>query len=231
MTSEALAGAENARRLKLAAWATGPLSLIPVSALLYLLFGRYGGAEIGHLQSIPYFLQGSTDWGGSNLFAVSTAAYLVFGVLASIHLTLRLAERVPAPTFWGDLKGSLWILKLHILPFLVAGPVLSYAYDGRVIPNDFRNLYLLMGLLYGLTVVGIVVLYRRGVALPVRLSLAPALLVAWLIVGIDGNTAKAGQVLNAGVDPDWTPRSPLHAVMLGWHRLCDGVLGDVGPRE
>lgn len=230
MTSEALAGGENARRLKLAALATGPLSLVPVGAILFYLFGRYGGAEIGHLQSIPYFLQGSTDWGGSNLFAVSTAAYLVFGVLASIYLTLRLAERVPAPTFWGDLKGALWLLKFHLLLFLIAGPELAYSYDGRVTPNDFRNLLLLVFLLYGLTVVGIVALYRRGASLPVRLSLAPALLVAWLIVGIDGNTAKAGQVLNAGIDPDWTPRSPLHAVMLGWHRLCDGVLGDVGPR-
>lgn len=230
MTSEALAGGTNARRLKVATWATGPLALIPVGAILLALFGRYDGAEIGHLQSIPYFLQGSTDRGGSIVFAVSTAAYLVFGILAAIHLTLRLSETVPAPTFREDLTGALWILKLHLLPFLLAGPVFSYAFDGRVTPNDFRNLYLFALVLFGLTVIGIVALYRRGVSLPVRLSLAPALLVAWLIVGIDGNTAKAGQVLNAGVDPDWTPRSPLHAVMLGWHRLCDGVLGDVGPR-
>jgi len=229
MTSAPITG-EPARPLKLATLATGPWALLPVGLVLALLFGRYDGADIGHLQSIPLFLQGSTNHGGSLLFALSTAAYWTFGVLAALHLTLRLAERPPAPSFGRDLARALSILKFHLVPFLLAGPALSYVYDGRVAPNDFRNVYLLALVLYLLTIVGVVALYRGGAGLGLRLGVAPLLLLVWLIVGIDGNTAKAGQVLNAGVDPAWAPRSPLHGAMLSWHRACDGILGDVGPR-
>lgn len=230
MTSNLVAGEPSRRRLHLATLATGPLSLVPAGLILALLFGRYDGADIGHLQSIPLFLQGSTNHAGSVLFAVSTAAYWVFGVLAALHLTLRLAARLPAPTFGGDLVRALGLLKFHLVPFLLAGPALSFLYDGRVTPNDFRNLFLFALVLYLLTIVGVVALYRGGASLGLRLGLAPLLLVAWLVVGADGNTAKAGQVLNAGIDPEWKPRSPLHGLMLSWHRACDGVLGDVGPR-
>jgi hypothetical protein len=228
MTSIADSG-RAARRRKLATLALGPLALVPVGLLLVLLFGRYDGADIGHLQSIPYFLQGSTNHGGSLAFAVSTAAYWTFGAIAALYLTLKLAEQVPGPSFGSDLKRAARLLAPQLVLFLVGGPVLSFAYDGKVTPNDFRNIFLLVLLLGLATVAGVVALYRRPLRLEVRLALAPLLFVAWLLVGIDGNTAKAGQALNAGVDPAWQPRSPLHAVMLSWHRLCDGLLGDVGP--
>ncbi|MBY0280463.1 hypothetical protein K2Z84_34445 [Candidatus Binatia bacterium] len=57
--------------------------------------------------------------------------------------------------------------------------------------------------------------------------IAPAFIVLWLIVGGDGNTAKAGQVLLSGEDPVVASRGFRHGAMLRWHELCDRILGDI----
>ena len=64
-------------------------------------------------------------------------------------------------------------------------------------------------------------------ALTARLALAPLFVVLWLVLGSDGNTARAGQIVYAGQDPQPIVRGVRHGVMLAWHRLCDGVLGDI----
>ena len=205
----------------------GPLSLIPVGIILVMLFGSYTSEEIGHLQAIPMFLQGSTDWGGSLTFAIVMAAYITFGVSGSLYLTLRLAKVAPQGKFFADFARSLWFLKYHWVALFVLN-VHTIDYDRRIDPNDFRNMFLLASCIYLLSIVLIIVLYRlRRLNLWHRLVLSPLFMVAWLLLGSDGTTAKAGQVLNAGVDPQWIPRSTRHRVMLEWHRLCDDVLGDV----
>src|SRR5262249_33504421 len=76
-------------------WISHPLLLPLIVVLVAAAFGRYEGNEIGHLQSIPLFLQGSTDWGGSNLFAVTVALYVVCGFLGAIQLSVFLSRLAP----------------------------------------------------------------------------------------------------------------------------------------
>jgi len=48
------------------------------------------------------------------------------------------------------------------------------------------------------------------------------------IIGSDGNTARAGQLVQSGEDPEFKPRSARHRMMLGWHETRDTVLGPKG---
>ena len=68
---------------------------------------------------------------------------------------------------------------------------------------------------------------RLAIPRAARVLAAPLVIALWLIVGSDGTTAKASQVLTAGVNPEESPRGIRHGIMLGWHRLCDRALGDI----
>jgi hypothetical protein len=52
-------------------------------------------------------------------------------------------------------------------------------------------------------------------------------MILWYSVGSDGTTAKAGQILLAGQDPQPIVRSTRHAIMLKWHGMIDGLLGNM----
>lgn len=203
----------------------GPVFIFPIGIVTCFLFGSYEGDEIGHLQKIPLFLQGSTDMGGSDLFAATMASYIVFGFLGSVYLTLALA-RFPSMGMLKDVVRSVWILKYHIALFFIFGQI-NIAYDSHIRPNDFRNMFLLASLLFGASILWVAFLHCRPLRLRLRLTLAPVFIVLWLILGGDGTTAKAGQVLNAGENPVNRPRSIRHGIMLGWHKVCDDLLGDV----
>lgn len=205
---------------------SGPLLMLPIGILTCLLSGSYESEEIGHLQKIPLFLQGSTDMGGSDLFAATMASYVVFGVLGALYLTLRLSDYPPTNVL-KDLVRSVWHLKYHIVLFLFFGRFNISMYDSLIRPNDFRNMFLLASLVYAASISWIVFLRRRSLRLRLRLALAPAFIVLWLILGSDGTTTKAGQVLYAGENPEERSRGIRHGIMLAWHRFCDDLLGDV----
>ena len=206
---------------------TGPLLIIPLGLTVAIITGRflYVPPETCGDPERLLFLQGSTDWGGGRLFAAIVALYIAFGFLASWHLALELRETGPLP-FSKALLRSLWILKFHLLLFCVAGTV-PWSFDSRVTPNDFRNIFLFAALVYALSILWIVALRNARLPLPVRLALAPLFVVLWLVLGSDGNTARAGQLVHAGQDPQPIVRGVRHGVMLAWHHLCDGILGDI----
>src|SRR5204863_4672074 len=135
-------------------------------------------------------------------------------------------ELEPATASFAErLRGGAWRLSLHWTCFLFGG--LGWSYDRWVKPNDLRNMFLLAVLVFAASSLWVTWLSRRAIPRRARLLAAPLMIILWLIVGSDGTTTKAGQVLNSGVNPQETPRGLRHGVMLGWHRLCDGVLGDL----
>jgi len=209
---------------------TGPLPLVPLGLLVAILVGRflYVPPEIHGDLDRHLFLQGSTDWGGGALFAAWTALYVVFGFTASWHLALALRDLPPSASYGRVLLKSIWILKFHLLLFVVAGTAV-WSYDARITPNDFRNMFLFAALLYALSIPWIAALRRIRMPPAVRLALAPLFIFLWLVVGADGNTARAGQLVYAGQDPQPIVRGVRHGWMLAWHRLCDHVLGDIRP--
>ena len=207
---------------------TGPLLIIPQGLLIGIAIGMflYEPPEIHGDLTRHLFLQGNTDWGGGCLFAGIIALYVVFGFTAAWHLALALQDRPAARSFGRALLQALWILKFHILLFVVAGTA-CWNYDARVTPNDFRNLFLFAALVYAGSVFWIVALRNLRLPLAARLALAPLFTILWLIVGADGNTARAGQLVQAGQDPRPVVRGVRHGLMLSWHRLCDAALGDI----
>lgn len=204
---------------------THPAMLLPVAVTVVALVSRYDSEDIGHKQAIPLFMQGSTDWGGSITFACAMALYVVCGTMASWQLVLW-NELQPAWASFGErLRGGTWRLSLYWVCFLLGQ--LTWGYDRWIGPNDFRNMALLAALVFAASACWITWLSRRALPRGARIVAAPLLILCWLIAGSDGTTAKAGQVLLAGVDPAETPRGVRHGAMLQWHRLCDRVLGDL----
>ena len=207
---------------------TGPLLIIPLGLVVAIAVGFfiYVPPEIhGHLER-HLFLQGSTDWGGGCLFAGTTTLYVVFGFTAAWYLALSLRDLPTSLSFGRAFLKSLWILKFHLLFFVTAGTSF-WNYDAFVTPNDFRNIFLFVALIYALSILWIVALRRVRLPLPARLALAPLFVVLWLVLGSDGNTARAGQLVHAGQDPQPIVRGVRHGIMLAWHHLCDSVLGDI----
>jgi hypothetical protein len=202
-----------------------PLAILPVAASVALYFGSYPAQHI-NATDVPIFLQGSTDMGGSNIFAATMAMYIAFGLLGAVYVMLHMQLRPTAPSCSADARGNLWALRFHIGVFLVGGTA-CWDYDSVITPNDFRNMFLFAVFVYSLSLVVTTAIGRSRLRLPLRLALAPAVVYAWLWLGADGNTAKAGQTRQSGVDPAFQPRGVRHRVMLEWHRLCDRVLGDL----
>ena len=209
---------------------TGPLMIIPQGLVIAIAVGMfiYEPPEIHRHLERHIFLQGNTDWGGGCLFAGTVALYVVFGFTSAWYLMLSLAG-AGIHGFWRTVMRSLWLLKFHILAFVIGGTAF-FSYDARVSPNDFRNMFLFAGLIYFLSILFIATLHATRLAPGIKIALAPLFTVLWLIIGFDGNTARAGQLVQSGQDPQPITRSSRHAIMLSWHHLCDSALGDIGKK-
>ena len=209
------------------AFLTGPLMIVPQAFAVAGLVGGilYEPPEIHRQLGMHIFFQGNTDWGGGCLFAGTVALYVAFGFTAAWYLVLK-KPSVPS-SFGRDLLKAFWSLKFHIVAFIIGGTA-NLGYDARVTPNDFRNMFVLAGVVYTCSVLVIVWFNRLNLPLSVRLAVAPLFTILWLIVGSDGNTARAGQLVQSGQDPEWKPRGSRHRIMLGWHQACDTVLGSNG---
>ncbi|MBI3985717.1 MAG: hypothetical protein HY343_02260 [Lentisphaerae bacterium] len=207
---------------------TGPLMIIPQGLIVAIAVGMfiYEPPEIhGHLER-HIFLQGNTDWGGGCLFAGTIALYVVFGFTSAWYLMLTLSASEDVHGFGRTILKAFWILKFHILAFVVGGTA-NIGYDSRVTPNDFRNMFLFAGTMYSLSVILICALHMTRFSLRLKLALAPFFTILWLVVGSDGNTQRAGQLVQSGQDPQAIVRGKRHAIMMAWHRLCDETLGDI----
>ena len=209
---------------QIATFLVGPWMIIPTAFVFALLsLFVYGDPpEIHGDLERALFLQGNTDMGGGCLFAATVGLYVTFGFTAAWYLVLKMQESTTPVSFRKNMLKSLWFLKFHILAFLIGGTA-DLAYDARVTPNDFKNMFLLAGLTYILCILLVTGLHPLRMPLLVRLAVAPLFTVLWLIIGSDGNTARAGQLVQSGQDPEWRPRSTRHHIMLKWHQGCDTV--------
>ena len=206
----------------------GPWMIIPIAFFFAMLsFIIYGDPPEMHGDlERALFLQGNTDLGGGTLFAATIGLYVGYGFTAAWYLLIQLSAIPRTLTFSQRLIKSLWIMKFHILAFGVGGTA-HFGYDARVTPNDFRNLFLFVSSLYIASMLLIVYLNGTEIPLIAKFALAPLFTILWLIIGSDGNTARAGQLVQSGQDPQPIIRSYRHSIMLSWHRICDNTLGDI----
>ena len=88
-------------------------------------------------------------------------------------------------------------------------------------------MFVLVLLLYVASFGVVTWLSRRRLPLAAKVLISPVILYLWLVIGSDGNTPKAGQMLYAGQAPTRTARGIRHGIMLRWYRVCDIVLRDL----
>lgn len=217
---------------QIATFLVGPWMIFPQAFVVAGLVGGilYEPPEIHRHLEKHIFFQGNTDWGGGCLFAGTVALYVAFGLTAAWYLVLKMQESATSASFGKNLLKAFWVLKFHIIAFVIGG-IANWAYDARVMPNDFRNMFLLAGLIYMFSVIFIVGAVELRLPLSACFALAPLFTIFWLIVGSDGNTARAGQLVQSGQDPQPITRGIRHGIMLSWHRVCDSVFGDIGEEK
>ena len=219
------------RLRKLLLLTLGPVGILPLGIFVFLFVTRiinYSPPEVTLKLEEYLFLQGNTDEAGGMGFAIWVSSYIFFGITASIYLTLKLEDRKLESGITKELFNIVQILWAHIVIFLLVGllPVVM-GYDTRVTPNDFRNMFLFVATIYCLTVFLVAVLRKLSDKEWVRLVFAPTFIFIWLIIGADGNTLRAGQLVQAGQDPKPVIRGIRHGIMMSWHRLCDNLLGEI----
>lgn len=201
-----------------------PIAILPIATVIGAYFSSYPPRHINAFD-VPLFLQGNTDWGGSNIFAATIALYATFGILAAVYAILDMHIREATASYVPRVRTTLWTLRFHIVLFILGGRAF-WDYDSLVTPNDFRNMFLFALFVYGISVAIVTALGRARLTLASRLALAPVTIFVWLWLGADGNTMKAGQTRQSGEDPAFHPRGVRHRVMLAWHQACDRLLGD-----
>src|SRR6188768_495905 len=108
------------RWAKILLFISRPAMIAPVTILVAAWFGSYSIPEVVLAKDIPFFLQGSTDYGGSNIFAATVALYVTFGILGAIYLVL-VNRGVTQKGFAADIGSNVWRLRYHILVFLAGG--------------------------------------------------------------------------------------------------------------
>ena len=206
-----------------------PAMLLPTALGAIWLFGRYTPPEITQAR-VPLFLQGSTDWGGSNVFAVTVVLYAWFGIVGAAWLTIVSHRRTADASFVNALLANIRQMRDHIALFLFFGIATWRPWSSvehRDPDPDYRNMFVLALLLYVTSFFVVTWLSRRRLTLTAKVLVSPVMLYLWLFIASDGNTPKAGQMLFAGEKPHRTARGIRHGVMLRWYRVCDIVLRDL----
>ncbi len=213
---------------RISAFCLGPVTILPLAIIgTVLSLAIYGDPPEMHgdLERALFF-QGSTDLGGGCMFAATVGLYVLFGITSSLYLVLKLSDRPPQSSWGRDFLNSLWILKYHITAFLIGG-LANISMDGEVLENDFRNMFLLAVFIYTLSITLIVALHRAQLALRIQLMAAPLFTIVWIVLASDGNTPRAGQLVQSGQDPQPHVRGVRHGTMLAWHKFCDSIFGDI----
>jgi hypothetical protein len=205
----------------------GPLGILPIAVVVAWLTDLL--IERNFNMILPpgrvSFLRGSDDYGCSNLFAGATALYVTFGVLASWYLTRCLSERHQSKTFAGDLARAVWILKFHIASFLAGAYMFSEGGGcDASYGSDFRNVFLLACVVYVLTLVMTVWMYRLDWPRRRRFVVGPLPVAIWVVLGADGMTPKTWQA-RAGDRVAIEVHGRRHALMRSWYGLCERTFG------
>jgi len=220
---------------------TGPWMIVPWLFALYFLtlpLVAVLPAETSGLPERLLFFQGSDDWGGSMMFALWAAALAFFAVTIPIHLSLRLRAFVRPAGFARRLGRALlaaapfavfflWTLCNGLIAYLLRQSE-SFRSDWHVpVEGDFDIPALLL-VAATVCAAGLVwVAALDGSRLPPRARtwLAPLFALVWFVLASDGQTPRAGQMIQSGWEPLPAVRGARHAAMLAWRRAVLAPLG------
>ena len=216
---------------------TGPWMIVPWLFVLYFLTLPLVAALPAEISGLPerlLFFQGSDDWGGSMMFALTASALAFFAVTIPLHLSLRLRAFVRPASFARRLGRALLAALPFAVPFLwlLVNDLIWRCKEGH---SEWHvpvagDLDLLAILLVAATVcaAGLVwVAALDGSRLPPRARtwLAPLFALVWFVLASDGQTPRAGQMIQSGWEPLPAVRGARHGAMLAWRRAVLAPFG------
>ena len=215
---------------------TGPWMILPWTVFLFFLTLPILAALPAESSRCPerfLFFQGSDDWGGSQGFAVMAALLAFFAVSASVHLSLRLRAFAHPAGFLRRLARSFLVLLPHIAVFTwavvveVVGTLREEATYSRLTACDLDPLALTLvaATVYAASFVWIAALEGSRLSPRAKTCLAPVFAVVWFVLASDGQTPRAGQMLQAGWEPLPAVRGVRHRAMLAWRRAVLAPFG------
>jgi len=218
---------------------TGPWMIVPWLFVLYFLTLPLVAALPAETSGLPerlLFFQGSDDWGGSMMFALTASALAFFAVTIPLHLSLRLRAFVRPAGFARRLGRALLAALPFAVPFLwlLVNDLIWRCKEGHSewhvpVAGALDLLAILLvaatvcaaGLVWGAALGGSRLSPRA------RTWLAPLFALVWFVLASDGQTPRAGQMIQAGWEPLPAVRGARHAAMLAWRRA---VLAPFGYR-
>ena len=218
---------------------TGPWMILPWLIVLTFLTTPLAAvlpAEVFGRPERMLFFQGSDDWGGSMMFALTASALAFFAVTIPLHLSLRLRAFVRPAGFARRLGRALLAALPFAVPFLwllVNDLIWRYkeGYSEWHVPVagdlDLLALLLVAATVCAAGLVWVAALDGSRLSPRARFWLAPLFALVWFVLASDGQTPRAGQMIQSGWEPLPAVRGARHAAMLAWRRA---VLAPFGYR-
>lgn len=239
-----LAGKESglkklSRRERVLLVLTGPWMILPWLIVLCFLDRPMDAVLPAETTGLPerlLFFQGSDDWGGSLAFALTASALAFFAVTIPLHLSLRLRAFVRPAGFARRLGRAMLAALPFAVPFLwllVNDLIWRYkeGYSEWHVPVagdlDLLALLLVAATVCAAGLVWVAALDGSRLSPRARFWLAPLFALAWFVLASDGQTPRAGQMIQSGWEPLPAVRGARHAAMLAWRRA---VLAPFGYR-
>lgn len=227
---------------------TGPWMILPLGWALVRLgdnlfyWRELLPAERTRRPEVLPFFQGSNDLGGVG-YGIAALALAVFAVTAAWHLSLRLrafhervgfgrrvgrAFAVLSPFFAVFLAATAFVVAETVLDRLEGRDGLGRTglfVAGPSTDADIAVVFLTAAAVYALSVLFVAWLDGTRLRGPVKTLLAPAVAVLWFVLGADGQTPRAGQMLEASWEPLPAVRGARHGAMVAWNDLCLALMG------
>ena len=218
---------------------TGPWMILPWLIVLTFLTTPLAAvlpAEVFGRPERMLFFQGSDDWGGSMMFALTASALAFFAVTIPLHLSLRLRAFVRPAGFARRLGRALLAALPFAVPFLwlLVNDLIWRCKEGYSewhVPVagdlDLLALLLVAATVCAAGLVWVAALDGSRLSPRARFWLAPLFALVWFVLASDGQTPRAGQMIQSGWEPLPAVRGARHAAMLAWRRA---VLAPFGYR-
>ena len=215
---------------------TGPWMMLPwcfaVAFVAAPVLSSVIPTECSKMPEALLFFQGSDDEGGSLGFALLAALLAFFAATIPVHLSLRLRAFARPAGFGRRVGRSLLVALPFAVPFVwILSLLLFTLFKGspwhRPVANDFDLLALLLtaGAVCAAGLLWTAALDGTKLAPRAKTGLAPLFALVWFVLAGDGQTPRAGQMIQAGWEPLPAVRGARHAAMLAWRRAVLAPLG------
>ena len=215
---------------------TGPWMMLPwcfaVAFVAAPVLSSVIPTECSKMPEALLFFQGSDDEGGSLGFALLAALLAFFAATIPVHLSLRLRAFARPAGFGRRVGRSLLVALPFAVPFVwILSLLLFTLFKGspwhRPVANDFDLLALLLtaGAVCAAGLLWTAALDGTKLAPRTKTGLAPLFALVWFVLAGDGQTPRAGQMIQAGWEPLPAVRGARHGAMLAWRRAVLAPFG------